>query len=149
MQWYVCQMTRESIISCCVPCRNGTLMPGLIETTIMRRHESLALSLHRITHKLQNALCSRLPVLQSPGLRHVHDLSQGHSLNPSVLQHLQGHSFVGAGAEPLLFLLQESHVWLKMQTELENRICLAHVVKSVQRSWLYQLCIAGFCSTSN
>ena len=73
------------------------------------------LSLQKNTHKLQNALCTRLPVLQPPGLRHFHDISQGHALNPSILQHLQGHSFVGARAEALLFLLQESHLWLRLQ----------------------------------
>ena len=61
------------------------------------------------TYKLENALCSRLPLFEAPGLGHFHDVTQGHALLAGILQHLQRDCFVGARPEPL-FLFLHKHV---------------------------------------
>ena len=57
------------------------------------------------THKLQNALCSMLPLFETPCLRNFHDVAQRHPLTAGILQHLQGNSFVGAWSESFLLFL--------------------------------------------
>ncbi len=64
-----------------------------------------------MTHELQDALCSWLPVFEASLLRHLHDFTQRHAFHPSILQDLKGHCLVGSRPEPLLLLLNTTHLW--------------------------------------